>query len=218
VTIRVLVADDQQLVRAGLAGIVAAATYLEVVADVGDGRQAVTAAAEHRPDVVLMDIRMPGMDGIEATGRITAAGHARVLMLTTFDLDEYVFGALRAGASGFLLKDTPPLDLHAAIRTVALGEALLAPRITKRLIAAYVDTPPDKPSRHRAPPLPTSVTSREREVLLLVAEGLSNAEIADRLFIGTGTVKTHIARLLTKLDARDRVQLVIHAYRTGIAE
>jgi DNA-binding NarL/FixJ family response regulator len=218
VTIRVLVADDQQLVRAGLAGIVQAAADLEVVADVADGRQAVTAAAEHRPDVVLMDIRMPGMDGIEATGRITSAGHARVLMLTTFDLDEYVFGALRAGASGFLLKDTPPLDLHAAIRTVALGEALLAPRITKRLIAAYVDAPSDKLSRHRAPQLPTSVTSREREVLLLVAEGLSNAEIADRLFIGTGTVKTHIARLLTKLDARDRVQLVILAYRTGLSE
>jgi DNA-binding NarL/FixJ family response regulator len=218
VTIRVLVADDQQLVRAGLAGIVQAAADLEVVADVADGRQAVTAAAEHRPDVVLMDIRMPGMDGIQATGRITSAGHARVLMLTTFDLDEYVFGALRAGASGFLLKDTRPLDLHAAIRTVALGEALLAPRITKRLIAAYVDAPSDKPSGYRAPQLPTSVTSREREVLLLVAEGLSNAEIADRLVIGTGTVKTHIARLLTKLDARDRVQLVILAYRTGLAK
>ena len=217
-TIRVLVADDQQLVRAGLAGIVQAAADLEVVADVADGRQAVTAAAEHRPDVVLMDIRMPGMDGIQATGRITSAGHARVLMLTTFDLDEYVFGALRAGASGFLLKDTRPLDLHAAIRTVALGEALLAPRITKRLIAAYVDAPSDKPSGYRAPQLPTSVTSREREVLLLVAEGLSNAEIADRLVIGTGTVKTHIARLLTKLDARDRVQLVILAYRTGLAK
>jgi DNA-binding NarL/FixJ family response regulator len=218
VTIRVLVADDQQLVRAGLAGIVAAATDLEVVADVADGRQAVAAAAEHRPDVVLMDIRMPGMDGIEATGRITTASHARVLMLTTFDLDEYVFGALRAGASGFLLKDTPPLDLHAAIRTVAFGEALLAPRITKRLIAAYIDRPADQPGRRHAPPLPASVTSREREVLLLVAEGLSNAEIADRLFIGTGTVKTHIARLLTKLDARDRVQLVILAHRTGLAE
>ncbi|OLE29217.1 MAG: DNA-binding response regulator [Catenulispora sp. 13_1_20CM_3_70_7] len=217
-TIRVLVADDQQLVRAGLAGIVAAAPDLEVVADVADGRQAVAAVAEHRPDVVLMDIRMPGMDGIEATGRITAAGHARVLMLTTFDLDEYVFGALRAGASGFLVKDTPPLDLHTAIRTVAFGEALLAPRITKRLIAAYIDRPADQPGRRPAPPLPTSVTSREREVLLLVAEGLSNAEIADRLFIGTGTVKTHIARLLTKLDARDRVQLVILAYRTGLAE
>ena len=217
-TIRVLVADDQQLVRAGLAGIVQAAADLEVVADVDDGRQAVTAAAEHRPDVVLMDIRMPRMDGIEATSRITAAGHARVLILTTFDLDEYVFGALRAGASGFLLKDTRPLDLHAAIRTVALGEALLAPHITKRLIAAYVDAPSDKLSRPRAPQLPTSVTSREREVLLLVAEGLSNAEIADRLFIGTGTVKTHIARLLTKLDARDRVQLVILAYRTGLSE
>ncbi|MCX4615634.1 MULTISPECIES: response regulator [Streptomyces] len=215
-TIRVLVADDQQLIRIGLAGIVDTAPDLKSIGSVATGRDAVAAAAEHRPDVVLMDVRMPEMDGIEATRRITAAGHARVLMLTTFDLDEYVFGALRAGASGFLLKDAPHLDLLSAVRTVAQGEALLAPRITKRLIAAYVNRPA-QPSRGQTPlRLPEAVTTREREVLLLVAEGLTNAEIAERLYIGAGTVKTHVARLLTKLDARDRVQLVIHAYRSGL--
>ncbi|MEU6557302.1 response regulator transcription factor [Streptomyces sp. NPDC046915] len=215
-TIRVLVADDQQLIRIGLAGIVDTAWDLTSIGSVATGRDAVAAAAEHRPDVVLMDIRMPEMDGIEATRRITAAGHARVLMLTTFDLDEYVFGALRAGASGFLLKDAPPLDLLSAVRTVAQGEALLAPRVTKRLIAAYVNRPTQPPHGQEPPQLPEAVTTREREVLLLVAEGLTNAEIAERLYIGAGTVKTHVARLLTKLDARDRVQLVIHAYRNGL--
>ncbi|MCQ9180307.1 response regulator transcription factor [Streptomyces sp. IBSBF 2953] len=215
-TIRVLVADDQQLIRVGLAGIVDTATDLEVIGSVATGRDAVAAAAEHRPDVVLMDVRMPEMDGIEAARRITTAGHARVLMLTTFDLDEYVFGALRAGASGFLLKDAPPLDLLSAVRTVAHGEALLAPRVTKRLIAAYVNGPAEPPYGQEPPRLPGAVTTREREVLLLVAEGLTNAEIAERLYIGAGTVKTHVARLLTKLDARDRVQLVIHAYRSGL--
>ncbi|MFF2432043.1 response regulator [Streptomyces mirabilis] len=215
-TIRVLVADDQQLIRIGLAGIVDTAPDLKSIGSVETGRDAVAAAAEHRPDVVLMDVRMPEMDGIEATRRITTAGHARVLMLTTFDLDEYVFGALRAGASGFLLKDAPPLDLLSAVRTVAQGEALLAPRVTKRLIAAYVNGPAQPPHRQQRPRLPEAVTTREREVLLLVAEGLTNAEIAERLYIGAGTVKTHVARLLTKLDARDRVQLVIHAYRSGL--
>jgi DNA-binding NarL/FixJ family response regulator len=215
VTIRVLVADDQQLIRIGLAGIVDTAPDLASIGSVATGRDAVAAAAEHRPDVVLMDVRMPEMDGIEATRRITAAGHARVLMLTTFDLDEYVFGALRAGASGFLLKDAPPLDLLSAVRTVAQGEALLAPRVTKRLIAAYVNRPA-QPHVKEPPGLPEAVTTREREVLLLVAEGLTNAEIAERLYIGAGTVKTHVARLLAKLDARDRVQLVIHAYRSGL--
>ncbi|MFJ1536566.1 response regulator [Streptomyces mirabilis] len=215
-TIRVLVADDQQLIRMGLAGIVDTAPDLKSIGSVATGRDAVAAAAEHRPDVVLMDVRMPEMDGIEATRRITAAGHARVLMLTTFDLDEYVFGALRAGASGFLLKDAPHLDLLSAVRTVAQGEALLAPRITKRLIAAYVNRPAQPPRGQTLLPLPEAVTTREREVLLLVAEGLTNAEIAERLYIGAGTVKTHVARLLTKLDARDRVQLVIHAYRSGL--
>ncbi|MFB8135366.1 response regulator [Streptomyces mirabilis] len=214
-TIRVLVADDQQLIRIGLAGIVDTAPDLKSIGSVATGRDAVAAAAEHRPDVVLMDVRMPEMDGIEATRRITAAGHARVLMLTTFDLDEYVFGALRAGASGFLLKDAPHLDLLSAVRTVAQGEALLAPRITKRLIAAYVNRPAQPPRGQTPLRLPEAVTTREREVLLLVAEGLTNAEIAERLYIGAGTVKTHVARLLTKLDARDRVQLVIHAYRSG---
>ncbi|MBK6011828.1 response regulator transcription factor [Streptomyces sp. MBT53] len=215
-TIRVLVADDQQLIRIGLAGIVDTAPDLKSIGSVATGREAVAAAAEHRPDVVLMDVRMPEMDGIEATRRITAAGHARVLMLTTFDLDEYVFGALRAGASGFLLKDAPHLDLLSAVRTVAQGEALLAPRITKRLIAAYVNRPAQPPPGQTPLRLPEAVTAREREVLLLVAEGLTNAEIAERLYIGAGTVKTHVARLLTKLDARDRVQLVIHAYRSGL--
>ncbi|MEU3338035.1 response regulator [Streptomyces sp. NPDC002144] len=215
-TIRVLVADDQQLIRIGLAGIVDTARDLTSIGTVATGRDAVAAAAEHRPDVVLMDIRMPDMDGIEATRRITASGHARVLMLTTFDLDEYVFGALQAGASGFLLKDAPPLDLLSAVRTVAQGEALLAPRVTKRLIAAYLDRPAQPPHGRQPPRLPESITTREHEVLLLVAEGLTNAEIAERLYIGAGTVKTHVARLLTKLDARDRVQLVIHAYRNGL--
>ncbi|MER7693203.1 response regulator transcription factor [Streptomyces sp. NPDC097610] len=215
-TIRVLVADDQQLIRVGLAGIVDTAPDLKTIGSVGTGRDAVAAATEHRPDVVLMDVRMPEMDGIEATRRITTAGHARVLMLTTFDLDEYIFGALRAGASGFLLKDAPPHDLLTAVRIIAHGEALLAPRITKRLIAAYVNGPAPPPDSQEPPCLPEAVTTREREVLLLVAEGLTNAEIAERLYIAAGTVKTHVARLLTKLDARDRVQLVIHAYRSGL--
>lgn len=215
-TIRVLVADDQQLVRAGLSGIVDTACDLHVVATAGTGREAVAAAAEHRPDVVLMDVRMPDMDGIEATRRITAAGHTRVLVLTTFDLDEYLFGALRAGASSFLLKDAPPDNLHTAIRTVAAGDALLAPGLTRRLIAAYTDRPDPTTTRPAPTPLPSSVTSREHEVLLLIAEGLSNAEIADRLSIGPGTVKTHVARLLAKLHARDRIHLAIHAYRTGL--
>jgi len=214
-TVRVLVADDQQLIRVGLAGIVASAPDLTVTDSVANGRDAVAAASQQRPDVVLMDVRMPEMDGIEATRRITSAGHARVLMLTTFDLDEYVFGALRAGASGFLLKDVPPLDLHSAIRTVAHGEALLSPRVTTRLIAAYVNRPAPAPGPTPAP-LPDSVTAREHDVLLLVAEGLTNAEIAERLYISAGTVKTHVARLLAKLDARDRVHLVIHAYRSGL--
>ena len=215
-TIGVLVADDQQLIRIGLAGIVDTAPDLTSIGSVATGRDAVAAAAELRPDVVLMDVRMPEMDGIDATRRITDAGHARVLMLTTFDLDEYVFGALRAGASGFLLKDAPPLDLLSAVRTVAQGEALLAPRVTRRLIEAYVHRRAQPPDGQRPPRLPDAVTTREREVLLLVAEGLTNAEIAERLSIGAGTVKTHVARLLTKLDARDRVQLVIHAYRSGL--
>jgi DNA-binding NarL/FixJ family response regulator len=214
---RVLVADDQALVRAGLREIVASAADLEVVGEAATGAEAVRLAARHRPDVVVMDIRMPEMDGIEATRRITGAPETagvRVLVLTTFDLDEYVFAALRGGASGFLLKDTPSADLLAAIRIVAAGDALLAPGITRKLVAEFATRP------HRAAPragLLTRITARERDVLALVAEGLSNAEIGQRLHITTGTAKTHVGHLMLKLSARDRVQLVILAYQTGLA-
>jgi DNA-binding NarL/FixJ family response regulator len=212
-SIQVAVADDQPLLRAGLCGIIGTAPDMTVVGDAGTGRQAVELVRTHRPDVVLMDIRMPDLDGLEATRLITANSSTKVLILTTFDLDEYVYGALRGGASGFLLKDTPPQDLLAAIRIVAAGEALLAPAITKKLIAAFA-TRPAQPNTPTAPELAT-ITDREREVLSLIAEGLSNAEIAERLQIGTGTAKTHVAHLLTKLNARDRVQLVIIAHRNA---
>jgi DNA-binding NarL/FixJ family response regulator len=213
VTIRVVIADDQVLIRSGLRGIVETAGDLTVVGEAATGLQAVDEVVRLRPDVVLMDIRMPELDGIAATERLTAAGCAtRVLVLTTFDLDEYVYGALRAGASGFLLKDTPPADLHAAIRVVAGGDALLAPKVTRRLIATFTG----------ATATPTTselnvLTDRERQVLGLVAEGLTNAEIGERLFIAPGTAKVHVARLLYKLGARDRVQLVIIAHRAGVA-
>jgi len=224
--ISVLVADDQALVRAGFAGIVAMADGFEVVAQACDGAQAVAAARAVCPDVVLMDVRMPGMDGLEATRLITASGPSRVLILTTFDLDDYVFGALRAGASGFLLKDTPPEGLLAAIEVVARGEALLAPTATRRLIQAFArqtanvpavsaggasDTAAARERMHRL------LTGRELEVLGLVAAGLTNTEIGERLTVSTGTVKTHIGHLLAKLGARDRVQLVIQAFRAGLA-
>jgi DNA-binding NarL/FixJ family response regulator len=224
--ISVLVADDQALVRAGFAGIVAMADGFEVIAQACDGAQAVAAARAVCPDVVLMDVRMPGMDGLEATGLITASGPSRVLILTTFDLDDYVFGALRAGASGFLLKDTPPEGLLAAIEVVARGEALLAPTATRRLIQAYArqtETVPTGSARG----VPDAVaalerlrrllTARELEVLTLIAAGLTNAELAEQLTVSTGTVKTHIGHLLAKLEARDRVQLVIQAFRAGLA-
>jgi DNA-binding NarL/FixJ family response regulator len=215
-SIRVVVADDQTLVRAGFRLLVDSADDLEVVGEAVDGAQALELARQQRPDVVLMDIRMPTMDGLEATRQITAdkllAG-VRVLMLTTFDLDEYVYQALRAGASGFLLKDTPPADLLAAIRVVAAGDALLAPSITRRLIAEFARRP--GPSQV-TPAALEALTDREREVLGLVAQGLSNAEIAARLVVSAATSKTYVSRLLAKLGARDRAQLVAIAYESGL--
>jgi DNA-binding NarL/FixJ family response regulator len=214
--IRVLIADDQALIRGSFRVLVDLAADLTTVAEAGTGSEAVALAGRHHPDVVLMDVRMPEMDGIEATRRICGdprTASTRVLILTTFDLDEYVYGALRAGASGFLLKDTPPTDLLTAIRVVAAGEALLAPTVTRRLIAEYARRP------EPAPTLPRElggVTDREREVLTLIAHGLSNAEIAGRLTLSVATVKTHVSRLLGKLGVRDRAQLVIVAYESGL--
>jgi DNA-binding NarL/FixJ family response regulator len=219
-TIRVMVADDQALVRVGFCGIIAATPGLAVVGEAGTGADAVDMARATRPDVVLMDVRMPVMDGIEATRRITADARTqdvRVLILTTFDLDEYVYAALRAGASGFLLKDTMPADLLNAIRVIAAGDALLAPSVTRRLLGEFASRPELSP-----PQVPAGLeqlrdlTEREREVLTLVAQGLSNAEIAGKLSISPATAKTHVAHLLTKLDCRDRIQLVIIAYRAGL--
>jgi len=252
-TISVAVADDQALVRVGFCGIVAATPGLAVVGEAANGAEAVTVARSARPDVLLMDVRMPVLDGIEATRQITSSAESsgvRVIILTTFDLDDYVFGALRAGASGFLLKDTLPEDLITAIRVVAGGEALLAPSVTRRLISEFARTPalgvlgqavPGLPTpgsrigapRHSGAPTAAAgwvppaglradkvtglLTDRECEVLRLVAAGMSNGEIADHLRISPATAKTHVAHLLTKLDARDRVQLVIIAYQAGLA-
>jgi DNA-binding NarL/FixJ family response regulator len=237
VTLRVVVADDQALVRVGFCGIIAATPGFTVVGEAGNGAEAVETARRTRPDVILMDVRMPVMDGIEATRRITASTDVRALILTTFDLDEYVFAALRAGASGFLLKDTLPADLLTAIRVVAAGDALLAPSVTRRLIGEFTRTAPSTGAGagadHRtSTPHMTSqasetgsacdriqrvLTERELEVLQMVARGMSNAEIAEELTISPATAKTHVAHLLTKLDARDRIQLVIIAYQSGLA-
>jgi DNA-binding NarL/FixJ family response regulator len=259
-TVRVVIADDQALVRAGLAGMIGTAPDLTVVGRAGTGREAIDLAKSHQPDVILMDVRMPDLNGIEATRLITAHSQTRVLILTTFDLDDYVYAALRGGASGFLLKDTSPTALLAAVRVVAAGDALLAPSVTRRLISRFATKqqqqpqPPDSQSPGPQSPGPQSpgpqspgpqspgpqspgpqpsdpgqpsavpstadvlagLTDRQQEVLLLVAEGLSNAEIAARLYITPGTAKIHVARLLAKLGARDRIQLVILAYRSGL--
>jgi DNA-binding NarL/FixJ family response regulator len=214
--IRVLVADDQALVRGSFRVLVDTAPDLVAVGEAGTGVEAVDLARRERPAVVLMDVRMPEMDGIEATRRICTSpdtADVRVLILTTFDLDAYVYAALRAGASGFLLKDTPPGELLAAIRVIAGGDGLLAPSVTRRLIAEFSRRP--EPSRPVTAGLP-GVTEREREVLTLIARGLSNADIAEFLHLSLATVKTHIGRLLAKLQARDRAQLVIVAYESGL--
>ena len=211
--IRVVVADDQALVRGGFRVLVDSADDLAVVGEAADGAEAVELVVREHPDVVLMDIRMPTMDGLEATRRIVASGSAtRVLVLTTFDLDEYVYAALKAGASGFLLKDTPPNDLLSGIRTVAQGDALLSPSITQQLIREYVNRP-DSPAL--TPPTLDGLTDRELEVLILVARGWSNVEVAERLYITPATTKSHVSRLLMKLGARDRAQLIVMAYEVG---
>jgi DNA-binding NarL/FixJ family response regulator len=213
-TVRVVLADDQPLVRAGLRVLIADTPDLHVAGEAGTGAQAVQLAQDLRPDVVVMDIRMPGMDGIEATAMITANdAAARVVVLTTFDDDDYVYAALRAGASGFLVKDMALDDILAAIRVVAAGDALIAPSVTRRLIAQFARRPgPAPPPRGEI----EGITEREREVLTMVGRGLTNAEIAASLFISAATAKAHVARLLAKLGARDRVQLVIAAYESGL--
>ncbi|MFI7054284.1 response regulator [Streptosporangium canum] len=206
--IRVLVADDQPLIRASFRQLVDSAPAFHTIGEAATGAEAVTLAARDRPDLVLMDVRMPVMDGIEATRRICAdRPGTRVLIVTTFDLDEYVYGALQAGAAGFLLKDTPPADLLKGIEVIASGESLLAPTVTRRLIQQFVSPTPPTSDLH--------ITDREREVLVLVARGLSNVEIAGNLYVSLSTVKTHVSSLLTKLDARTRVHLVIAAYEAG---
>jgi DNA-binding NarL/FixJ family response regulator len=216
--IRVLLVDDQALVRAGFRMILDAEPGVDVVGEAGDGREAIDQVRTLRPDVVLMDIRMPELDGLEATRRILAdndgEGAPRILMLTTFDLDEYVYEALRAGASGFMLKDTPPEQLVAAIHVIAEGDALLSPSITKRVISEFVRGSGPKPASQF--PRLGELTARELEVLKLIARGLSNAEIAKELFVSETTVKTHVARILMKLNLRDRVQAVVLAYEAGV--
>jgi DNA-binding NarL/FixJ family response regulator len=216
VTIKVVVADDQALVRAGFRVLVNSARDLEVVGEASDGVEAVSVVEATRPDVVLMDVRMPKMDGLEAARQIVrsqATAGSRILMLTTFDLDEYIFDALRIGASGFLLKDTPPDELLAAIRVIAHGDSLLAPSVTRRLIAEFASRPADKPPESGRL---DSLTERERQVLMAIGKGYSNAEIGEELSMSLGTAKTHVSRILAKLDARDRTQLVVIAFQTGL--
>ncbi|MEU6232461.1 response regulator transcription factor [Kitasatospora sp. NPDC047058] len=218
-TIRVIIVDDQAMVRAGFAALLNAQSDIDVVGDAADGAQALELSGRTHPDVVLMDVRMPGMDGLEAARRlldpaVPGAHRPRVLMLTTFDVDDYVYEALRAGASGFLLKDAPPADLIAAVRVVAAGEALLAPSVTRRLIEDFART---RPARRRDPKLRLNgLTPRETEVLELIARGLSNQEIAAGLVLAEQTVKTHIGRILAKLGLRDRAQAVVLAYESGL--
>jgi DNA-binding NarL/FixJ family response regulator len=214
VTIRVVVADDQSMVRAGFRMLLSGEDDIEVVAEAANGLEAVEKAARFDPTVVLMDIRMPELDGLEATRRIlTADPEARVLILTTFDLDEYVYEALRAGASGFVLKDDPPEQLIAAIRTVAAGDALLSPGVTKRVIERFSRLPRPAPPKEL-----DELSERERDVFALIARGLSNAEIGQELFISETTVKTHVTHILSKLGLRDRVQAVVLAYQAGLVE
>jgi DNA-binding NarL/FixJ family response regulator len=220
VSIRVLVVDDQALVRAGFSMIINAEPDLEVAGDAANGREALDAVRQLAPDIVLMDVRMPLMDGIEATRRIlsgeSAGAAVKVVMMTTFDMDEYVYAALQAGASGFLLKDVPPEQLVAGIRAVASGDALLAPSITRRLIEEYVRRPTQPVLQQ--PPTVGRLTEREREVLQLMAQGMSNAEIAQAFVLSETTVKTHVARVLSKLGLRDRVQAVVFAYETALVQ
>lgn len=218
-TTRVIIVDDQAMVRAGFAALLAAQDGIEVVGQASDGEEGVALALRTHPDVVLMDVRMPKLDGLEATRRILAApavaDRTKVLMLTTFDVDDYVYEALRAGASGFLLKDAPPADLIAAVHVIAAGEALLAPSVTRRLIAEFAQRTPSVGGRKPALRL-NALTERETEVLTLVARGSSNAEIARELFVAEQTVKTHVSRVFTKLDLRDRAQAVVFAYESGL--
>ena len=215
-TVRVVIADDQTLVRAGFRMILDARDDIDVVGEASDGAEAVRLVKDHAPDVVLMDIRMPGVDGIEATRRIVASGSAaRVIMLTTYDLDEYVFAALRAGASGFMLKDVRPVEIVEGIRVVARGDALLAASVTRRLLDRFVHVLPDPDA---TPPDVGLLTEREVEVLRLVASAFSNAEIAERLYLSEATVKTHVSAVLRKLGLRDRVQAAVYAYDVGLVQ
>jgi DNA-binding NarL/FixJ family response regulator len=219
VTIRVLLVDDQALLRKGFRMILEEELGFEVVGEASDGAEAVTMTGELRPDVVLMDVRMPGTDGIEATSQIISSGSpARVLILTTFDLDEYAFAGLRAGASGFLLKDVPPAELIGAIRVVARGDAVVSPRVTRRLLDTFAQQLPGTEPGPQGGIELDELTDREREVLVEMAEGLSNAEIAEHLFVSEATVKSHVGKILTKLGLRDRVQAAVFAFQVGLVK